>query len=69
MIKDSKTYDLLKFIGNIILPAFATLYLTLAKLWGLPFGEAIAGTSTAFAVFINAILKKESDDYWKEMGF
>ena len=69
MIKNSKTYDLLKFIGNIILPAFATLYLTLAKLWGLPFGEAIAGTATALAVFINAILKKESDNYWKEMGF
>ena len=31
-----KAYDVIRIIGNIILPALATLYGTLAKIWGLP---------------------------------
>ena len=47
----NKVYDILKYIAQIILPALATLYLTLAGIWGLPYGEAISGTIMAIDTF------------------
>ena len=35
----NKTYNILKHIALIYLPAVGTLYLTLAGIWGLPYGE------------------------------
>ena len=32
----NKTYDVLKFLVQMALPAFGTLYFTLASIWGLP---------------------------------
>ena len=60
---DNKTYDILKNIALIILPALATLWLTIAKIWGLPYGEEIAATITAIDVFLGAILKISSNFY------
>ena len=59
----NKTYDILAYIGRIFLPACAALYSALAGIWGLPYGEAIVGTLAALAVFLNALLKKESKGY------
>lgn len=47
----NKVYDILKFIAQIILPAVATLYTTLADIWGLPYGEAIPLTIMALDTF------------------
>jgi len=58
-----KTYDILKRIGNIVLPALATCYGAIAKIWGLPYGFEIPATITALAVLLNAILQKESTKY------
>ena len=44
---NNKTYDILKYIAQIVLPAVATLYFALASIWGLPYGEQIVGTITA----------------------
>lgn len=57
------TYDTLKYIALILLPALATLVLTLSGIWGFPYGEAIAGTITAVDVFLGAILKISSAEY------
>ena len=43
----NKTYDILKYIAQIVLPALGTLYFALASIWGLPYGEQIVGTITA----------------------
>ncbi len=59
----NKTYDILAWIGRLLLPATATLVLGVFKIWGLPYGEAIAGTISAVAFFLNSILKKNSIDY------
>lgn len=59
----NKTYDILKNIALIILPALATLWLTVAQIWSLPYGEAIAATITAVSVFLGAILKISSNFY------
>lgn len=61
----NKTYDTLKNISMVILPALATLWLTLAGIWGLPYGEAIAASITALATFLGALLKVSSIQYNK----
>lgn len=66
MIFSGKWYDVLKIIGNIVLPAIAALYGTLSGIWGLPYSEQIVATVSAIAVFLNTLLKISSDKYWKE---
>ena len=64
---NNKTYDILKWIALVVLPALATLYSTIALIWGLPYGEAIAGTITAIDVFLGAILGISSIKYAKQV--
>ena len=61
----NKVYDVLKFIAQIVLPAIATLYVTLAGIWGLPFSEQIGGTVMAIDTFLGAILMLSSKNYNK----
>lgn len=62
------TYDILKYIAQIVLPAVGTLYFALSKVWGLPYGEQIVGTITAVDAFLGAILKISTDAYHEEVG-
>lgn len=60
---NNKTYDILKFIALVVMPALATLILTLTGIWHIPYGEAIAATITALDVFLGAILGVSSAKY------
>lgn len=62
----NKTYDILKYIAQIVLPALGTLYFALASIWGLPYGEEILGTITAIDTFLGALLMISSSNYNKE---
>ena len=59
----NRTYDILKFIAQIFLPALGTLYFALASIWGLPYGEQIVGTITAVDAFLGAILGISTKKY------
>jgi hypothetical protein len=61
----NKTYNILKEIAQIWLPAIATLYFTLASIWGLPYAEQIVGTISAIDVFLGAVLKISTINYQK----
>ncbi len=61
----NKTYDVLKFLAQIVLPAAGTLYFALANIWGLPMGEEIVGTITAVDAFLGAILGISTAQYNK----
>ena len=63
----NNTYDILKYIAQIVLPALGTLYFALSQIWGLPYGEEIVGTITAFDAFLGALLGISSAQYYKEM--
>lgn len=63
----NKAYDTLKYIAQIVLPAAATLYVTIAGIWGLPYAEAVSGTIMAVDFFLGALLKISSDNYYKEV--
>jgi len=65
MKMSNETYDILKFIAQIVLPALGTLYFALAGIWGLPYGEQIVGTVTAVDAFLGAVLKISTDAYIK----
>ena len=62
----NKTYDILKYIAQIELPALGTLYAALAGIWGFPFGEEIVGTIVAVDAFLGALLQISSNSYNKE---
>jgi hypothetical protein len=64
MLKN-KTYDILKFICQIILPALGTLYFALAGIWGFPYGEAIVGTVAAITTCLGTILQISTAQYNK----
>lgn len=61
----NETYDVLKFIAQIVLPALGTLYFALAKIWGLPFGTEVVGTITAIDTFMGALLGISTNQYNK----
>lgn len=52
----NKTYDVLKYIAQYVLPGLGTLYFALAGIWGLPYGEQIVGTITAVDTFLGVLL-------------
>lgn len=59
----NRTYDILKYIAQIILPAAGTLYFALAGIWGFPYGEQIVGTITAVDTFLGVCLGISSANY------
>lgn len=61
----NKTYDILKWIAQYVLPAVGTLYFALAGIWGFPYGEEIVGTITAVDTFLGVILGMSSAQYKK----
>lgn len=65
---NNKLYDVLKWICMIVSPAFCTLLVTLASLWGwaIPI-EAIVGTITAVTTFIGVLIGISTHNYNKEV--
>lgn len=61
----NKTYDILKWIAQIVLPALGTLYFALSAIWGLPYGEQVVGTITAVDAFLGALLGISTAQYKK----
>ena len=64
----NETYDLLKFIAQYILPASATLYITLGNIWKLPYPQEVGATIMALDTFLGVCLGISTDTYRKEKG-
>lgn len=62
----NETYDSMKYIAQIVIPAVSTLYFALSKIWGLPYGPEVVGTLAAVDAFMGAILKISTDSYNNE---
>lgn len=61
----NKTYDILKYVAQYVLPACGTLYFALAGIWNLPYGEQIVGTITAVDTFLGVLLGVSTNTYNK----
>lgn len=67
MTMSNKTYDVLKKIAQVWLPAVGTLYAALAKVWGLPYPEEIVATIVAVDTFMGAVLMISTNQYNKTL--
>ncbi len=63
----NKTYDILKWIAQILIPAIATLYFSLAGIWNFPYPEEVVGTLTAIDTFLGVLLGISSYNYNKKL--
>ena len=52
----NRTFDILKWVCLVVLPACASLYMGLAKVWELPFEVEIPQTITIVDAFLGALL-------------
>lgn len=68
VFKNSKVYDVLKFIAQIVLPAVGALYFAIAQLWGFPYGAEIVGTISAVDAFLGVILGISNANYKAQIG-
>lgn len=64
----NKTYDILKWVAQYLLPALATLYFAVARIWGLPYGEEVVGTITVIDTFLGVLLGISTANYNKQNG-
>lgn len=60
---NNKTYDVLKWIAMYLLPGLATLWLTLGKVWSLPYTTEIGASISAVDVFLAFILGLSKSKY------
>lgn len=66
MIFNNKVYDVLKWTASVLLPALATLILSVGQIWGLAdYTVPIGATVAAVATFIGALVGVSSIKYAK----
>jgi hypothetical protein len=66
---DNGVYDVLMWVAQIVLPAFATLYFTISSIWGLPMVEQIVATIMALDGLLGAILGLSTRQFNKKASF
>ena len=64
-LKDS-TYDFLKWLAMLFLPALATLVKVVFTIWNIPYGNEISATIVAINTFLGAILGISNMAYNKQ---
>lgn len=62
----NKTYDILKYVALLIMPALATFVNGVGIVWGIPHTNEVTATITALGVFIGAALGVSSKNYEPE---
>lgn len=62
----NKSYDVIKWIVAIVIPALITLYSTLGGIWNFPLVREITASLAAIDVFLGVIMKISSSSYNKE---
>lgn len=65
LMLSNKTYDLLKPIVTVVLPALQALYVTLSAIWGWGLEREISGTIAAVNIFLGALVGLSARSYNK----
>nr|DAK39918.1 MAG TPA: holin [Caudoviricetes sp.] len=63
---NDKTYDILKRVALIVVPALATFVNAVGIVWGIPYTNEVTATITAFGVFLGAAIGISSKNYEPE---
>ena len=61
----NRTYDILKYLTIIVLPAIGAAYTGLSQIWQLPYAAEIPATITVICTFLGAILCISTAQYNK----
>lgn len=64
----NKTFDILRTIVEIVLPALSAAYFGLSEIWGLPVPDKICGTIAVLITFISAFLNVKRKQYNDELN-
>lgn len=62
----NKTYDVLKWVAQVFLPALITLYGVIATALGLPYTDVVTTIAIGVDAFLGSILGISSYNYSKE---
>lgn len=62
-VMGSKTYDRMKKLVQIVLPAISSLYFGLASIWGLPSADKVVGSIAVFTTFLGVLLGISNSQY------
>lgn len=60
---NNQTYDILKRVALIVIPALATFVNAVGIVWTVPYTSETTATITAFGVFLGAVLGISSKNY------
>lgn len=52
----NKTYDILKYVCQVVFPAVIFLWATISAIWGFPLADEVEKTITAVMVFMEMLL-------------
>lgn len=63
IFKNSKIYDVLKYLALIGFNAVGVLYKTIAEIWDLSYGNEVALTCSALALFVGTLIGISSYNY------
>ena len=63
IFKNSKVYDILKYLALIVFDAVGFAYSELADVWGLPYGVQIYKTCTIISILIGTLIGISSHKY------
>lgn len=58
-----RTYDFLKKMVQVVLPAFSALYFGLASIWNLPHPDKVVGTIAVVTTFLGVCLGISTAQY------
>lgn len=63
VILSDKLYETIKWAVGIVLPAFATMYLTLGQVWNWPNVNEIVASVTALTTFLGVVVGVSTHQY------
>ena len=59
----NRTYDVIRWLAQICLPAIGSLYFGLSQIWGLPAATEVVGTITLLIIFLGALMNVSKKAY------
>jgi hypothetical protein len=59
----NRTFDRLKWLVQIVLPALGTFYYVLASIWGWPAAEAVVASIVALCTLLGTVLQISTKRY------
>lgn len=62
----NRTYDILKALDLVWIPALTTFYVTLDSIFGWGYGDTVAKVSAAICTLLGSMLGISSRNYYKQ---